>query len=476
VSADISPFFLTGPNAAARRRLLLVSWHFAPAQTAGALRWQKMSRYAAERGWAIDVITLAPSSLRLADQSSLAELPAGVRLFGVPKRQVWEERLEDRASQFRRWLVPSSTPDRIPDSISPARTAPETESLAPEEIRWRWTTRDLIRAWTAYLEFRRDGAWAARVTALGRELGARTRYDAVMSSGPPHLAHSAARRIGEHVGVPVVLDFRDPFALVRRLPAPIASPLWFALARRHERPAVARARLITVTTDALRAALERIYPEARDKIVTVTNGCDDEQITEDGRRERFVIAYAGALYLDRDPTSFFRAAAATVRAMQLRPAEFGIDFIGHTERYGGARLQDLAAAERLEPFVRVIPQVPRTEALRLMSSASMLLNLPQDSPYAIPSKVFEYMLFDAWLLVLADRGTPTELLLRDTGAHIVAPTDVAGIGAAIRLCMERFRRGERPARISLQERFTRRYQAGLFLDALDRAVFGRTAP
>src|SRR5262249_5100160 len=37
-------------------RLLLVSYHFPPDRAVGALRWRKFARYAAERGWALDVI------------------------------------------------------------------------------------------------------------------------------------------------------------------------------------------------------------------------------------------------------------------------------------------------------------------------------------------------------------------------------------------------------------------------------------
>src|SRR4051794_37614156 len=56
-------------------RLLLISYHFPPSQTAGALRWQKLSRYAAERGWGLDVVTLHPDAVANADWSRLDELP-----------------------------------------------------------------------------------------------------------------------------------------------------------------------------------------------------------------------------------------------------------------------------------------------------------------------------------------------------------------------------------------------------------------
>jgi len=461
-----TPFFATDGQPPARGRLLLVSWHFPPAQSTGALRWQKLSRYGTERGWGLDVISLAPSDAGLVDEASLSDLPAGTRVFGVSKATTWEQRVEHIVWRAYRRLRP-----RLPSGAAStsSQVSSEAEALPPGDIRWRLRPRDLFRAWTAYLEFRRDGAWAGRVVELAETLGQTTEYAAVISCGPPHLAHTAARRIAQSLGIPLILDFRDPFSFLRRFPAPIASPLWFTLARRHERPAIAAARLVIANTEALRRALAGHYPEAASKLVTVMNGCDEEPIGPLDR-DRFLVVYAGALYLDRDPTTFLRAAATVVQDLELRPDEFGIEFVGQTESYGGVRLESIAAGLGLQGYVRVTPRLPREEALRHMARATTLLNLPQDSAFAIPSKIFEYMCFDAWLLVLAAADTPTELLLRDSGAVVVAPQDASGITAALRHQVEAFRRGERPTRLALDPRFTRRHQATLLFDALDRAL------
>ena len=55
---SLTPFFQTDPNPDARRRLLLVFFYFPPSAEVGALRWLSLSRFAAERAWAIDVVSL----------------------------------------------------------------------------------------------------------------------------------------------------------------------------------------------------------------------------------------------------------------------------------------------------------------------------------------------------------------------------------------------------------------------------------
>src|SRR4029450_10757814 len=87
-------------------------------------------------------------------------------------------------------------------------------------------------------------------------------------------------------------------------------------------------------------------------------------------------------------------------------------------------IPDLALETGIDRFVKVHPPGTRQEAAKFLARASVLVNLPQDSHLAIPSKIFEYMQFESWLLALAKPNSATELLLRDTEADVVAPDDV----------------------------------------------------
>jgi hypothetical protein len=97
----------------------------------------------------------------------------------------------------------------------------------------------------------------------------------------------------------------------------------------------------------------------------------------------------------------------------------------------------------------------------------MLAILPQDSDMAIPAKVFDYMRYDAWLLVLAEHGSATEQLLRASGADIVAPDSVDTLAALLHLRYIQHQRGERPARLSVNELYSRRTQADRLFTAVE---------
>jgi hypothetical protein len=87
------PFYETPPGSASRR-LLLLTYHFPPASTAGSLRWQKLADHAARRGLGLDVITLAPEAVSGVDVGRLEELPEGTRVFGVQATSLILDRVE----------------------------------------------------------------------------------------------------------------------------------------------------------------------------------------------------------------------------------------------------------------------------------------------------------------------------------------------------------------------------------------------
>jgi hypothetical protein len=205
------------------------------------------------------------------------------------------------------------------------------------------------------------------------------------------------------------------------------------------------------------------------------NGCDDDPAPATSRKSRFIVAYAGSIYLDRDPRPLFQAARQAVTRLGASPDSFSIEFMGNAQSFGGRTLDAIAAEEGIGEFVRVHSARPRAEALEFMAGATVLLSLPQDSEMAIPSKIFEYFQFEAWILALAEPGSATDLLLRGTGSDTVSSRNVEGIAGAM---VERFRaweRGERPPVLARETRFTRRYQAGLLFQALE-PLLGQARP
>ena len=212
------------------------------------------------------------------------------------------------------------------------------------------------------------------------------------------------------------------------------------------------------------------YPRAASRIIAVMNGIDEEPPVPSIQTDRFVVAYSGSIYLDRDPRPLLQAAARLVERRRPGPREFGILLVGNVAEFGGKPTLDLAREAGVDAYVETLPYRPRGETMELLAGAAVLVSLPQDSHMAIPSKIFEYMQFDAWLLVLNEPGSATARLLEGTDASVIPPRDVEGIAAALEGYYDRYRRGERPRRQAREERFSRRHQASILADALESVL------
>jgi hypothetical protein len=296
-------------------------------------------------------------------------------------------------------------------------------------------------------------------------------HAAIVTSGPPHMLHEAGRRLSRDTGLPFVMDMRDPWRLAERLHEYLASPVWYWLAAYHERRCVDQAALVVTNTEPFRRAMCETYPQARDRIITVMNGFDDDPIPPSRHSRRFIIAYGGAIYLDRDPRILFRAAGHVIDELKLQPDDFGIEFVGHVDQYGSAPVTAIAHQEGIERFVRLFPPRSRRAVMEFLAGATMLVSLPQDNDLAIPAKIFEYACFDAWILALAEQSSATAAVLQHTGADVVAPKDLDGIVAVLRKRYGEFAEGVRPTRIA-QDRLSRRGQAQILMEALARCVDG----
>ena len=448
-------------------RLLLVSYHFPPGSAAGALRWQRFAGFVTARGWTLDVLTLDPAQLAQRDDARLKELPAGMRLYAVHQALPLADRLEAFAGSVYRKLrpLPEVTPT---EGYAPAPTiAGRPSSLSRGELRRGiGTLREAMRAIFARMDYGRQARWARDAVRLALSVEGSAPL-AIVSCGPPHYAtHEAARRLARALRRPLVIDLRDPWSLVERLPEAIASPMWFRLAERYEARAMREAALAVTNTDLAREALQQKYPALAARIIAVPNGVDEEPLPVVQRGRRFTIAYAGAIYLDRDPRPLLRACARLVQERALTPDDLGIELMGEVHEYGGMTLTQIIADAGLAGYVRLLPPAARSAALRLLAGAQVLVSLPQDSAMAIPSKVYEYVRFPSWVLVLAEPGSASARLLAGSSADVVSSRDEAAIAAALARRYAEHVAGVQPRPVAESIDLSRKRQATRLLDAI----------
>jgi hypothetical protein len=142
--------------------------------------------------------------------------------------------------------------------------------------------------------------WLPFAVRAGLRAARRQRFDAVLATTPLPTAALIGQSISKRLGIPLVVDFRDPwtrfYAAPRRLP-PLA-----AFERRLEEDLLRHASaLIVVIRDAQIGQVGR--PELESKIRLVPNGYDEDDFVGLAPMElpRFSIVHAGQLRYPLDP-------------------------------------------------------------------------------------------------------------------------------------------------------------------------------
>jgi glycosyltransferase involved in cell wall biosynthesis len=439
------------------RRALLFSYHFPPSLEAGAQRWDVFTRAGVKRGWRFDVLTAA----RNAGPAS-----HGITVHHIPEDRHWLNQLSDK-------LVAAK--QQAAHSLPVGAVAPVSDKqvMSRADISFPTSMADLRRNLRALLLHTHHLPWANATSAAAERLLRSCAYDAVISSGPPHLAAEAARSIAVAGGIPLVLDFRDPWSLLDVLEQGGASWTYLKLASTYERKAVGAASLVVMNTAAAERTMRAAYPSA--DIITIPNGFNGTRPTARHSTEQFVAIYAGTIYLDRDPRPLLAAVAKLAPELGLTADNFQLRFYGAELEFAGQSPEHLAAAAGVpHGLVESRSPLPRRELFEIMESAALLVNLPQGARLCVPSKVYEYLHFSAWVLGLESAGSATHEVLSFVGADIAEPGDVEAITRILRSRILAYRAGERPTPLAQPDQFFAPNEAHRFFDALESRLESRS--
>ena len=396
-----------------QRRLLVITYHFPPDGSVGGLRWAGMSKYLARRGWEVHVVTASAQG---------ASVP--VRGVEVHHRARYRT-LDDVYNTWIRRIRASSGHAAKPSAPAMAQAGERPTGAAG------WIRNNLAMA----LAFPDHGrGWITPATLTVRRLLRERRFDAVITSGPPHSAHLVGALACSGVSVPLWVDMRDPWAGL--LEAAWAKTIFSSaasrfLVRRLERAVLRRAHRVVTNTAEFADVLRGSYPELR--VSYVPNGIDSERLPP-AAVEKFdglAIAYVGSLYAGRDLSSVLRAMRAFLTRQPDALGALKLRIAGGMDAAHEAQFRRDVAATDLGDVVETLGQVSNTEALDLVNRSHLTLVLAQNQPMQVPAKLYECVAMGIPTLVITESTSAAAREASRIGAMVYEAADVEGICAAI---------------------------------------------
>lgn len=417
------------------RKLLVIAFHYPPDNSStGVLRTLKFTQYLGQRGWGSEVISVPVERYLACDANLAKQIPEHANVT-----RVWAPDLSKALAVRGRYPGFAAYPDRY----------------------WPWR----FPAVREGLRLAREG-----------------RVEAIFATSPVPTALWIGMLLKKKTGLPLIIDFRDPW--VDNATPPVRQFFEAWLERRFMRSADR----IICNTPALRRNFLARYPEVPpERFVVITNGYDERDFSDIdvAPSERFEIIYAGMLQkAHRNPESLLRAVRLALDRQWLSIDDLKLSFLG-TDHWGASdEFQGRLAEFGLSAVTEVMAgRIPYRDALKRMAAASVLLvllhgegsgeELERNREWwglTVPAKVYEYLRIGRPMLVLVDGGAVAELLQETGGGSPMQPHDIEGIALSLRESYANWKRDPRARRTEVPagvQTYSRENLAGRLADEIE---------
>ena len=418
-----------------RRNVLLVSYHFPPFGGSGVQRALKLARYLPDNGWDVHVLCADHRRYPLMDESLLGEIDPQVRVHRVAG------------------LEPASLAGRL--------VGRSARTTLQDRIAWR------LERWAKWLPLGEpELLWLPSASAKAASLMERHRFDAVVTTSPPHAVHLVGDLLQSNFGLPWVADLRDPIVDNFAYEATgIAHRIFRIIERR-----VASADQVVTTCPEYADRFRDSYPASSDRVGVLTNGydaADTPKIQSRNNPQTLTLTYVGAFYRQQS----IEPGLAAIRALRASSPEFAKAFrfrlVGSVAASQRPLIQagdsDFMSEAGYLPHHQAIAEMARADALLLMTPPN------EGGRLCIPAKTFEYLAFGRHVVAAVHPDTWLAGMLKAAGNVTLTSPDETGLRRALASVFDSWKSGklQSPRDMSQVIRFSRDKLAAGYAAILD---------
>ncbi|TWU54487.1 Glycosyl transferases group 1 [Rubripirellula tenax] len=290
-------------------------------------------------------------------------------------------------------------------------------------------------------------AWKKDAVDRGLQIVRENNCRLVYATAPPFSSLLVGREIAMRAGLPLVIDFRDPWT---RVPWGPRNKSWLAnrWVARLEKKCVTDASAVVLNTPELENDFVTHYSQQpREKFSSIPNGFDPEiklridsytesrssaeesgatgsTVQESGGAMRLL--HPGSVYRNRDPRPIIDAIAKLHRS----GLSVFLEQIGFCD--DNFDLKNYAIEKGVGDLVEVKPAVPHDEMLRRMAKVDGFVLLQPGTALQVPGKLFEMLLFRKPILAICVPGAVSSIVQRYQIGTIAEAGNVDQIANAIR--------------------------------------------
>jgi hypothetical protein len=374
------------------KRVLIITYYWPPGGGSGVQRWLKFSRYLPEFGWEPVIFTVDNPQYQLSDKSLENETLPGIEVHRL--------KAFDPNDLYNQWFSKSIGKPNV------GFTSSKKESAAFRLVKWirgNWFIPD-SRIF-----------WVRPAAKCIKQLLSEKKYDAIISTGPPHSLHLIGKKVADSTGIRWIADFRDPWTEI----------YYFNEMRPSER---SRKKHLRLEKDVLTSANEVVVVGETMKkmfavhthkpIHVITNGYDQEDYESVGERhiysnDTFILSHIGVMSPTQNPYSLWIALKQLVEELPSFREKFILKLTGEVDH---GILQHVKDAGLEKHLIHTTYQ-PHKKAIEAQIEADLLLlsiNKVANAEYLLTGKLFEYLGAERPILCVGPTKGDAAGIIRET--------------------------------------------------------------
>jgi glycosyltransferase involved in cell wall biosynthesis len=393
-----------------KHKVLVIAYYFPPLGLSGVFRIAKFVKYLPQYDWHATVLTVGDVAYYAHDEALLREVEeSGAR------------------------IVTTRTLD--PLSIAGKRTS--KLRVPPDRLK------RILRGIThVFLQPDNKIGWKRHAVRKGLELLNEEPYDAILATAPPFTDFLIGLELSQKSGVPLVVDYRDPWLENKHFF--YATPMHRRYAARLEEMVLKSAEAIVVVNRRIKEQLISRWRFLTHEAVRIIPSGYDRSDIERAEPERFRsgklrLTYSGLFDARRSPRVFFEALSKVFARFPEARDDIDACFVGTFRKSHRKLAEKMGVATAL-----VTPGYVEHRRVMDWLLSSDVLWLTIFDPSITPGKLYEYMGTGKPILALAPEGAVRTVLADYKAATCVDPKDADAIAEQIERYWRAWSAGELP--------------------------------
>lgn len=374
-----------------RKKVLIITYYWPPSAGSGVQRWLKFAKYLPQYGWEPVIFTPENPDFELKDPSLLGELPSELEVLKFP---IWEP-----YSIFRKLKK---------EKLKDTSKILEREKKGPFDKLAIWLRANLIVPDPRVF-------WVKPSVEYLSQIMEANKFDAVITTGPPHSMHLIGLKLKKMTGIKWLADFRDPWSTWEFLDVLPMHPLVRKRHQKLERRVLSEADAVVTISPTFKKEIQSI---AHREVKLITNGFDGTDLPEKFKSlppivDTFQIIYTGIIDSIRDPLPFLEAYKSTFENHTLKAK---LTFVG---KVSDKITETIYHDPWLKDHVVLAGYVSHQEVFEYYEKAHLLLLILTNTKNAkgnIPGKLFEYLATQRPIIALGDPQGDSAQIIREAGA------------------------------------------------------------